>query len=295
MTMLPLSPSPRRGRLSRYHRAIRRRLNKHLNFTTTATVNGQKVVFPQIYGACGSLGEPWMITLLQRLLGLDDGIFVDVGANLGQTLAKAKTVAPERAYVGFEPNSFCAFYINEVIRRNGFTDCTVAPVGLATRSELLKLTLPSANPGSPGGSIVPDFRTARKGGTEALVPVFAFADICAALCPTRIGVVKIDVEGAELDVLRGMMPRLGRDRPVLLLEILPVYEAANAARLERQEALEAVLAAENYCLLRVRKDADGAFAGVVAVERIGIHADLDACDYVIVPSERRAEIEAVLE
>lgn len=118
-----------------------------------------------------------------------------------------------------------------------------------------------------------------------LVPQLTWAMVEAALRTPRVAVVKVDVEGGELEVLQGMRAMLARDRPIVLCEVLPVYTAGNTVRLERQHALEALLTRElRYGLQRVRKTPGGDLAGLTPIEEIGVHGDLSACDYVCVPA-----------
>ncbi|MDH8249875.1 FkbM family methyltransferase, partial [Klebsiella pneumoniae] len=49
---------------------------------------------------------------------------------------------------------------------------------------------------------------------------YRFDDIRAALQIGKIGLLKIDVEGAELPVLRGMEASIVKDRPWILCEVL---------------------------------------------------------------------------
>jgi len=50
-----------------------------------------------------------MIDLLKKILLLKDGVFIDIGMNLGQTLIKLKCVDPNIRYFGFEPNPGCVY------------------------------------------------------------------------------------------------------------------------------------------------------------------------------------------
>ena len=46
--------------------------------------------------------EPWMTELLEKLLPVIEGCFIDVGVNVGQTLFKVKSADKTRDYIGFE-------------------------------------------------------------------------------------------------------------------------------------------------------------------------------------------------
>ncbi len=227
-----------------------------------------------------------MIDLLKKLLPLRKGVFVDIGVNLGYTLIKAKVVDPSIRYVGFEPNPACVFYTTELIRENQFSDCSLVPVGLFDRSEVAVMRSYGDARVDPAGSVVGGELRANETPTgERFVPLFDFETVKSAIpqLDEDIAIVKIDVEGAELEVLSAIKGFLREKSPLVLIEILPVYEAGNKVRLDRQESIESLFKNLSYRMARVRKSSDGRYDGLEAIDTIGIHRDLDACDYVLIP------------
>ena len=53
----------------------------------------------------------WKTDLIKRLVLPNDGAFIDVGANVGQTLLDTLNAHPMVQYIGFEPNPSCVFYL----------------------------------------------------------------------------------------------------------------------------------------------------------------------------------------
>lgn len=98
----------------------------------------------------------------------------------------------------------------------------------------------------------------------------------------RVGIVKIDVEGAELEVVKSLLNLIERDKPIILIEVLPVHSDENAFRKDRQEELEKIFTV----ILRVEKTRANTYSGLRHVEKIGIHSDLTQCDYVVVTNEQ---------
>ena len=92
--------------------------------------------------------------------------------------------------------------------------------------------------------------------------------------------MKVDVEGAELEVFKGFYDTLMRDKPTLLFEILPSYSLENTFRVERQRELVELLHSVGYRVRRLNIDADGSFKGMIPVDDFGIHGDLSQCEYV---------------
>ena len=267
-------------------RVLRRtRVLNAINMVFTLRVDGKRINVPFMQGvAMVGIEEPWMLELLRRFLARTTGAFIDVGVNVGQTLVQVKCVDPTRCYIGFEPNPVCVSYVQEFIRCNHFEDCTIIPAALHRKDGLLILDLYHDYLADGTASVVEGFRTQRTVARKICVPAYSYATVAASLPPYEMGVVKIDVEGAELDVLFGLQEAIQRDRPVLFIEVLPVYSAENTSRLQRQQQLEVQLQAWDYSLFRVMKE-KGRFAGLAPVEEIGIHGDLDRCDYVAFPCE----------
>jgi FkbM family methyltransferase len=265
-----------------------RRLRTSFNYTKRYRLNGKTFQVPNIYGMTHSPSELWMLEALRRLLVLHTGAFLDVGVNLGQTLLKIRSLEPQRPYVGLEPNPMCFFYTRELIRENLLKNCSILPVGLFIEDKVLTLSLFQNDPVDSSASLIGDFRP--NIASSMLVPVMQWETLKEATGSTVFGIVKIDVEGAELEVIKTLRPMLRRDRPLMLLEILPVYSYENNVRLTRQCELETLLTAEGYRLFRIEKTPRDQFSGFTPLGRIEVHADLTACDYVAAPEELAATL-----
>jgi FkbM family methyltransferase len=256
-----------------------------LNFSIRGDIGGRPVVVPLIKGEGIQLvrgAEPWMVALLRRLMWRHDGALVDVGANLGQTLVKVKAVDPERPYYGFEPNPAACQYCRELVRVNQYDRATIFPIGLSRASGVV--TLFSSADTDPSASLVEGFRRADRYAAAQPVSVHKGDEVLASAGVKKVGIVKIDVEGAELDVLTGLIATLRRDRPVVLCEVLPVYDVRTPEgrlRRRRQHALTDVLRRLGYGIQRI--DARG---DLTDVEEFGIHSNIEFSNYQFAPRER---------
>ena len=147
---------------------------------------------------------------------------IDVGANLGYyAILMADLAGPGGRVVAVEPNPAVADILAANLALNGFAGrARVAAVALGDGSLAEGcLAIPATEP--KNAALVTAEAAAGFAGDVVTVPVIAF-DALAPELP-RIDFVKIDAEGAEADILRGMAAMLRRDRPVLVLEF-------NAAR-----------------------------------------------------------------
>ena len=150
---------------------------------------------------------------LERLV--EPGMRVlDVGANLGlYTVLLARRAGPNGRIVAFEPDPELADLLRENCALNGCANVDVHAVALGQRNERLRLHRLVLNSGD-------NSLGARDGGwfrEQVEVEVVA---LDAYLPDLRADFVKIDVQGWEVDVLRGM-ERLLAAGPRLYVEFWP--------------------------------------------------------------------------
>jgi FkbM family methyltransferase len=277
------------------YKATVKRLLRPFNLVVPAHVYGARFKVPLIRGVGGSHrqgSEAWMVDMLQRLFAASGSSgLIDVGVNIGQTLLKLRSIASDSRYVGFEPNPFCIQFVNEVIALNGFGHCVILPVALSTGPGLIDFVADSE--ADSAASMVEDLRPGKPSIRKQYVAMMAFDDIAAGLDVAGIPVVKIDVEGAELDVLTGMRRFLRESRPLVVCEVLHAHSAAQIPLMHgRNAALIALLAELRYAAYRIRKTEGAAsVAGLEPVvqfpdEVFDPLASPSVCDYVFVPAER---------
>ncbi|MDE3250404.1 MAG: FkbM family methyltransferase, partial [Bacteroidota bacterium] len=210
---------------------------------------------------------------------------IDVGVNVGQTLIKLRTVSTDTAYIGFEPNPLCVYYASELIKANKYNHTKLLPVGLFSHDGILELNLYSEGDTDQAASVIENFRPNQKVHRKMYVPVSNFENLAKILSADNISIVKIDVEGAELEVLQSLAPTLQSKRPFVLVEILPAYDASNTARITRQQQMEALLKTVGYTIFRVIKKDKNTIQRLEPLTEIGIHGNLDLCEYLLAPEE----------
>lgn len=160
--------------------------------------------------------EPqWL--LISRLL--QPGMtFVDVGANQGfHTLLASKRVGVAGRVVAFEPASTEVAKLRRNLSLNGATNVEVVASAVGETDGETTFTLCLDHQGS-WSSIVPPAEDVTVKRVEVMVPILRL-DTYAERHGIHPDVIKIDVEGGELAVLRGASEVLRRDQPVILCEI----------------------------------------------------------------------------
>jgi FkbM family methyltransferase len=159
--------------------------------------------------------EPLMQQAFLRIL--QPGMCVyDVGANVGYlTILAAKLVGPKGQIVAFEPLAANARQIQHNAELNSFTHVRVRQEALGDKEGQAAFRV-SAESG--WGKLA--YVGAVSQETAIIeVPVRKLDSITAGGELPRVHLMKIDVEGAEVDVLRGAIETLRAERPFLLVEL----------------------------------------------------------------------------
>jgi FkbM family methyltransferase len=188
--------------------------------------------------------ESWITTALARTLQ-PGWHCLDVGANHGYyTLVMADAVGPEGRVLPVEPTPRLAELLRETLDVNGFPHVTVAQQAATdTAGETLQLVVPARR------SL--NARLSQEAGpTDAVVEVQSTAIDALTEGWPRVDLIKIDVEGAEESVWRGMQRTLA-DNPeiVLLLEL-------NVERYDDPRGFVAVIEEAGFRLRYIDVDAE---------------------------------------
>lgn len=143
--------------------------------------------------------------------------FLDIGANIGMlSILASSLIGREGAGLSFEPNPEVYAKLKRHFEANKITNLEAVPYALGDRECLARLTVPSRNSGC--GSL------ARDGGIEGSARVFEVKTVSGRpyleqLDPARSTIVKIDVEGYEMRVLRGIEDILNWPEVAFIIEI----------------------------------------------------------------------------
>lgn len=145
-------------------------------------------------------------------------VFLDIGANVGYfSLLAAERVGPAGRVIAVEPNPTVVRQLQKNAQRNGLTNITVVQAACSDSSAPRELYL--AGPSNTGKASFSSENAQSRDFVK--VECLPGDELIAKLNPARLDLVKIDVEGAELHVLKGMAQSLSRLRPKLILEVAP--------------------------------------------------------------------------
>lgn len=159
---------------------------------------------------------------------------VDVGADIGYFTLLFASLAKPGTVVAFEPIPSAHQMCKGNLERNGIANVMMldCALGRETRTVILREPLNLSRI---------DLHSVGRSPGDIEVSLRRFDDLWAELALPRVDAVKIDVEGAEHEVLLGMEGTLRRDRPLLIVEVhggmLPLFASSKAAVLTYLEGL----------------------------------------------------------
>lgn len=139
-------------------------------------------------------------------------LVLDVGANLGEyTVLAARATGEHGHVIAFEPNPDARARLIRNVDVNGFSNVEVSSDAIGSEDGEAILRVP--NNASGLGSL-----RAGVSGTEHNVQLRRLDRLMGGRNISRLGVVKVDVEGLELQVLEGGQETIENARPVIIYE-----------------------------------------------------------------------------
>jgi len=155
-----------------------------------------------------------------------DATVIDVGANIGQySLLASKLMGQTGEIYAFEPSVDIQPKLKRNIDLNNFENIEVIPCAVAATSGVMKF-YPANEVANQGvGSLMPvqEYRSNIRSNEGVDVDVMSLDDFCGARGIEKVDVLKIDVEGFDLEVLKGAT-KLMKNNPdlVIMSEVEPM-------------------------------------------------------------------------
>ena len=223
-------------------------------------------------------------SVIRRLLKAGDNV-IDIGANIGShTVPLAKLVAPGGLVLAFEPQPRIFQLLAANVTINGLSNVRLYQFGCSDQPGSIRFPDLNYNANNNyGGVKLTAFPPATGNGRETTPPDRSYAIQLVTLDDTcdidRVALIKIDVEGMELSVLRGADRIIRRLRPVLFVE--NEFAENSEPLLQHLSALEYDLywhVASIFDPRNFRGNAENLFANIACV------------NVLCIPRERKIEI-----
>lgn len=165
----------------------------------------------------GEIGDN--VLLAVRPFVAEDSVCMDVGANLGLFTLPLAVMVPRGRIYAFEPSPASYAYLEENLAENDVTNVDAYCSAVSDATGVIQL---SHIPYFTAGSFARSEESPSPGAigrSELLeVPAITLDDFSRDHALSRLDLVKIDVEGGELAVLRGARKTLAHHQPIVILE-----------------------------------------------------------------------------
>ncbi len=226
--------------------------------------------------AVGTTANDQLATILITKICGSHKTFIDVGAHIGSIIAEVRHNDPSTKIIAIEAIPQKA---RNLRRRFPFVELHSCAVG-ETTGEVSFFVDTERSGYSTLGRPITDSGTSK---VEIRVPIQKLDDIVNAI---DVDAIKIDVEGAELGVLRGAVEILKKCRPIIMVESAPQTDDGLGYT---KDAIFEFLSSVNYCVVvpnRVAHDDDG----LTLTGFIESHLyPRRTTNYFAIPTERRSE------
>jgi len=151
------------------------------------------------------------IRLMKKLKNSNDCVVFDVGANFGYlTLVWARSISKEGKVIAFEPNANVNKTLTKTIRANRLENTiTLENYALGAEEKVIELFLDNTT-----SNVV----QSENSGATAKVQMTSIDQYISKQGIERCDLIKIDVDGIELDILNGSIETLKQFKPIYIVE-----------------------------------------------------------------------------
>ncbi len=158
-----------------------------------------------------------LVLLAQKYIKPGDEVW-DIGANVGVFTFAAAAMSKTGNVLAFEPDTFLIEVIRASRKRNGLRNVQAIPAAIASEDGFAEFLV--AERGRASNSLKSAVGRSQMGGVRDsfLVPTFSGESVHRRL-NSRPSFIKIDVEGAELQVLEGCKSVLRSLKPLVFIEL----------------------------------------------------------------------------
>jgi FkbM family methyltransferase len=242
--------------------------------------------------------EEFLDDIYRTALAQRDGAVIDVGVNTGQTLFKVLSIDKDRSYFGFEPLTMAASSVEGFLIDNKIRNCCILPIALSDKNGSIPINIRGEgiySMASTVSSIVDGFRP--KSFYDYVKYIYAARgdEVVDSLGITSIAFIKIDVEGAELEVLKGLQATIPKFRPYILFEVLHHYLVVTEEKLDEEtinfresriKELEEIIRSNSFNIYQINGAQE-----IIKIDKIKpkMVNDLASTDFIAVPEENEKD------
>lgn len=226
--------------------------------------------------------EEWLDKLLPKLINKENAVFIDIGANTGQTMLKVLPHFPDVRYLAIEPNAHCVSYLKSLSEVNNFKNVKIFECGLSDakgESELLTRYQDDIL-----ATTTHSFRKFTKYAIKKKVEMMTGDALIKAENLTDISVIKLDIEGGEASAIEGLLDTIRKFQPYIICEIAPLPTEDSGVTLFRTMSANRILSMLhdlNYSAINI-------VTGNTIHRAEDLSVSIESCNYLFLPKMKVA-------
>jgi FkbM family methyltransferase len=189
--------------------------------------------------------EPYWIEQVERHVIEADSNCIDIGCHIGSSLSSIIRYAGRGKHLAIEPVPEKASWI-----KRKFPEVDVRAIALSDKRDLITFYRNVSRPGFSGFAKPTEDR-------DETVPISVNCERLDDIVRTdlRYSFIKLDVEGAELLVLKGARNMISRDRPIILFE--SSHDGASTLGLRRDDLFLLLVDGFDYKVFLIKDYLEG--------------------------------------
>jgi len=224
--------------------------------------------------------ENWLDKILPKLIEKGDAVFVDIGANTGQTMIKVLPRFPEVRYFAIEPNEHCVRYLEALSEANKFKHVKIFECALSDsdgEAELLTRYQDDIL-----ATTTHSFRKFTKYAIKKRVRMTTGDVLLKQENLTEVAVIKVDIEGGEAMAINGLLNTIRNFQPYIICEINPLPTEDKGVTEFRTMSANKIFANLH--------DLDYTAINIVTRHQVNriedLSVSLESCNYLFLPKRR---------
>jgi FkbM family methyltransferase len=221
--------------------------------------------------------ETWFDDILTKIIEKEDAVFIDIGANIGQTMLKVLPRYPNIRYYGIEPNPHCITYLKALVDINKFKHAKIIESAISDADGEIELLTRYGD--DILATTTHSFRKFTKYAVKTKVAMTTGDAVIKAENLTQVDIIKIDIEGGESKAISGLMDTIKRFQPYIICEILPLStedEGVTTFRIKSANKILSDLQELNYIALNI-------VTGNKIYSTQDLSTSLESCNYIFMP------------
>jgi len=225
--------------------------------------------------------EIWLDEILPKLIDKEGAVFIDVGANTGQTLLKVLPKFPGIKYFAIEPNANCVRYLQALIEVNNFSSVKILEYALSDTEGKGELLLRYQD--DILATTSHSFRKFTKYSSKQPIRTISGDSLLKEENLCEVTVIKLDIEGGEAKAIDGLLGTIKTFRPYIICEIAPLPTEDKGVTLFRTNSANQILSRLSdlgYLALNITTRNQ-----INCVEDLS--SSLESCNYIFIPKEKK--------